>query len=299
VRRVEIQGTGTVCKRGGTLLTSKQRRALQAAGTLLLIASGAFIISIPLAWMISTSLKRPGDVYLYPPRWIPIPPQWRNYATVLEVVPFVRYVQNSLFVSSLTVVGSLLSCSAAGYSFARLRSPGRGVIFAMLLSTMMLPGAVTIVPTFVIFQKLGWLNTFKPLVVPSFFGNAFFIFLMRQFFLTIPVELEDAARIDGANTLQCFASIMLPLAKPALATVAIFAFIWSWNDFFYPLIYLNSEDMYTVALGVANFRGSARVGPQMHLLMAASFMATVPVLLIYFFAQRLFIQGMVFTGIKG
>jgi multiple sugar transport system permease protein/sn-glycerol 3-phosphate transport system permease protein len=169
----------------------------------------------------------------------------------------------------------------------------------MLLSTMMLPGAVTIVPTFVIFQKLGWLNTFKPLVVPSFFGNAFFIFLMRQFFLTIPVELEDAARIDGANTLQCFASIMLPLAKPALATVAIFAFIWSWNDFFYPLIYLNSEDMYTVALGVANFRGSARVGPQMHLLMAASFMATVPVLLIYFFAQRLFIQGMVFTGIKG
>jgi len=202
-------------------------------------------------------------------------------------------------VSGCAVVGSVLSCSLAAYSFARLRSPGRNLIFMALLATLMLPGAVTIVPTFIVFQKLDWLNTFKPLIVPSFFGNAFFIFLLRQFFMTVPLELEDAARIDGASSLQIFIRIMLPLAKPALVTVAIFAFIGSWNDFFYPLIYLNSEDMYTVALGVANFRGSARVGPQMQLLMAASFLATVPVLIVFFLAQRLFIQGIVFSGIKG
>jgi multiple sugar transport system permease protein/sn-glycerol 3-phosphate transport system permease protein len=281
------------------LLTRRTRQRLGALVALLIILTGAAVILLPLLWMISTSLKLQGDVYLYPPQWIPIPPQWGNYAEVLRVVPFAHYMLNSGFVSALSVIGSLLSSSLAAYSFARLRSPGRNIIFAILLSTLMLPGAVTIVPTFIIFQKLGWLNTFNPLIVPAFFGNAFFIFLLRQFFLTVPTELEDAARIDGANSLQIFARIMLPLATPALVTVAIFAFIWSWNDYFYPLIYLNSEDMYTVALGVANFQGSTRVGPQMHLLMAASFMATLPVLIIYFVAQRFFIQGIVFTGVKG
>ena len=281
------------------VLVRRARQRARSALALAVIMAGAFIIMIPLAWMVSTSLKRQGDVYLFPPQWIPLPPQWANYAEVLTVVSFGQYVLNSVFVSGMSVMGSLLSCSMAAYSFARLRSPGRTIIFAVLLATLMLPGAVTIVPTFIVFQKLGWLNTFNPLIAPAFFGNAFFIFLLRQFFLTIPVELEDAARIDGASSLQIYARIMLPLAKPALVTVAIFAFIWSWNDFFYPLIYLNSEDMYTVALGVANFRGSTRVGPQMHLLMAASFMATLPVLVIYFMAQRFFIQGIVFSGIKG
>jgi ABC-type glycerol-3-phosphate transport system permease component len=279
--------------------TRRWRQRRRTAIALLLIALGAFVIMIPLAWMISTSLKRQMDVYLFPPRWIPIPPQWGNYAEVMRVVPFGRYLLNSAFVSGLSVFGSVLSCSLAAYSFARLRSPGRDVIFMLLLATLMLPGAVTIVPTFVVFQKLDWLNTFKPLIVPSFFGNAFFIFLLRQFFMTVPLELEDAARIDGASSIQIFLRIMLPLAKPALVTVAVFAFIGSWNDFFYPLIYLNSEDKYTVALGVANFRGSARVGPQLQLLMAASFLATVPVLVVYVWAQRLFIQGIVFSGVKG
>jgi multiple sugar transport system permease protein/sn-glycerol 3-phosphate transport system permease protein len=281
------------------LLTRRARQRLRTAVALCVIAVGAFIIMIPLAWMLSTSLKRQMDVYLYPPKWIPIPAQFGNYAEVMTIVSFGRYLLNSAFISGLTVLGSVLSCSMAAYSFARLRSPGRNAIFMVLLATLMLPGAVTIVPTFVVFQKLGWLNTFKPLIVPAFFGNAFYIFLLRQFFMTVPLELEDAARIDGANSLQIFMRIMLPLAKPALVTVAIFSFIGSWNDFFYPLIYLNSEDMYTVALGVARFSGSPRVGPQMHLLMAASFMATLPVLFVFFFAQRLFIQGIVFSGVKG
>ncbi len=280
--------------------TSRRGRRRVVRGLLFgVILVGAVVIMIPLAWMIATSLKQPGEVYLYPPVWLPNPPQWGNYIEVLTVANFSRYFANSALVSGFTVLGSVLSCAMAGYSFSRLRSPGRNLIFLILLSTLMLPSTVTIVPTFVVFQRLDWLNTFYPLIVPSFFGNAFYIFLLRQFFMTIPLDLEDAGRIDGASSRQIFARIMLPLATPALMTVAIFSFIGSWNDFFYPLIYLNSEDMYTVALGVANFQGSTRVGPQMQLLMAASFMATVPVLIIFFLAQRFFIRGIVFTGIKG
>lgn len=281
------------------LFTRQWRQRGQQFTLLLVIFGGAVVIMFPLAWMVATSLKQAGDVYLYPPVWIPNPPQWGNYAEVLAVADFGHYFLNSTLVSGLTVIGSVLSCAMAGYSFSRLRSPGRNLIFVVLLSTLMLPSTVTIVPTFVVFQRLGWLNTFNPLIVPAFFGNAFYIFLLRQFFMTIPLDLEDAGRIDGANSAQIFLRIMLPLATPALMTVAIFSFIGSWNDFFYPLIYLNSEDMYTVALGVANFQGSTRVGPQMQLLMAASFMATIPVLIVFFLAQRFFIRGIVFTGIKG
>jgi ABC-type glycerol-3-phosphate transport system permease component len=285
--------------RSGRTLTRLWRRRGHRVALLLVIFTGALVIMFPLAWMIATSLKQAGDVYLFPPVWIPNPPQWGNYAEVWAVADFGHYFLNSILVSGLTVIGSVLSCALAGYSFSRLRSPGRNVIFVVLLSTLMLPSTVTIVPTFVVFQRFGWLNTFYPLIVPAFFGNAFYIFLLRQFFMTIPLDLEDAGRIDGANSIQIFSQIMLPLAMPALVTVAIFSFIGSWNDFFYPLIYLNSEDMYTVALGVANFQGSTRVGPQMQLLMAASFMATVPVLIVFFLAQRFFIRGIVFTGIKG
>ncbi len=294
-----LRSSPTTSAVGGRFGTRRWRRRRHTLLMLALIVVGAVMIMLPLVWMISTSLKRQMDVYLYPPKWIPAPPQWGNYAEVWRIVSFGRYVLNSALISGLTVIGSVLSCSMAAYSFARLRSPGRNLIFLLLLATLMLPSAVTVIPTFVVFQKLGWLNSFKPLIVPAFFGNAFYIFLMRQFFMTIPLDLEDAARIDGASSVHIFLRIMLPLAKPALVTVAIFAFIGSWNDFFYPLIYLNSEDMYTVALGVARFSGSARVGPQMHLLMAASFMATVPVLIVFFWAQRLFIQGIVFSGMKG
>ncbi len=281
------------------LLTRAQRRRLQTSAALIAIVAGAVVIMFPLVWMISTSLKQPQDVFLLPPQWIPAPPQWRNYREVFDAAPFGRYLLNSVFVSGFSVLGSVLSCSLAAYGFARLRFPGRDVIFLVLLSTLMLPAAVTTVPTFIVFQKLDWLNSFKPLIVPSFFGNAFSIFLLRQFFRSIPLDLEDAARLDGASTLRIFTGIVLPLSKPALVTVAIFSFIWSWNDFFNPLLYLNSEEKYTVAIGLLNFTGSDRVGPQMHLLMAASFLATLPVMIVFFIAQRLFVKGMVFSGIKG
>ena len=261
--------------------------------------AGAIVITLPLAWMVSTSLKKSTEVFVLPPQWIPPAPQWVNYKTVFDAAPFGRYFLNSTIVTGFSVVGTLLSCSLAAYGFARLRFPGRDVLFVLLLSTLMLPATVTIVPRFIVFEQLDWLNSFLPLIVPAFFGNAFNIFLLREFFRTIPNDLEDAARLDGASTLRIFATIVLPLSKPALVTVALFSFINSWNDFFNPLLYLSSEEKYTIAIGVINFTGSNRVGPQMHLLMAASFLATIPVLLVFFLAQRLFVKGIVFSGLKG
>ncbi len=283
----------------GTFLTRARRRRLWAAVALLVIAAGAAVITLPLAWMVSTSLKKSTEVFVLPPQWIPPTPQWVNYREIFDAAPFGRYLLNSTIVTGLSVFGSLLSCSLAAYGFARLRFPGRDLIFVVLLSTLMLPATVTIVPRFVVFEQLDWLNTFKPLIVPSFFGSAFNIFLLREFFRTLPNDLEDAARLDGASTLRIFATIVLPLSKPALVTVALFTFINTWNDFLNPLLYLSTEDKYTVAIGLINFTGSDRVGPQMHLLMAASFLTTIPVLVVFFLAQRLFVKGIVFSGIKG
>jgi ABC-type glycerol-3-phosphate transport system permease component len=296
---VEDRRLTTTAAARGVRLSRVWRRRLQMAAAFLAIAAGAAIIVLPLGWMISTSLKRPMDVFVLPPKWLPSPPQWGNYREIFRGAPFDRYLLNSALVSSLSVLGSVLSCSLAAYGFARLRFPGRDLIFIVLLSTLMLPESVTLVPRFIVFEKLGWLNSFKPLIVPSFFGSAFQIFLLRQFFRTIPNDLEDAARLDGAGTFRIFATIVLPLSKPALVTVAIFSFIFSWNDFLRPLLFLNTEDKYTVAIGLLNFTGSDRVGPQMHLLMAASFLTTVPVLVVFLLAQRLFVKGIVFSGMKG
>jgi len=280
-------------------LSRTWRRRLWTTLALVVIVAGAIVVTLPLAWMVSTSLKKSTEVFVLPPQWIPPNLQWGNYKTVFESAPFARYFLNSAIVTGSSVFGTLLSCSLAAYAFARLRFPGRNLIFVMLLSTLMLPATVTIVPRFIVFEQLDWLNSFKPLIVPSFFGNAFNIFLLREFFRTIPNDLEDAARLDGATTLRIFATIVLPLSKPALVTVALFSFINSWNDFFNPLLYLSSEEKYTIAIGVINFTGSNRVGPQMHLLMAASFLATVPVLIVFFIAQRQFVKGIVFSGLKG
>jgi ABC-type glycerol-3-phosphate transport system permease component len=283
----------------GARISRATRQRLQSLAAFIVIVTGAVIIVLPLAWMISTSLKKQMEVFVLPPQWIPTPPQWGNYAAIFDGAPFDRYLINSTIITSACVIGSVTSCSLAAYGFARLRFPGRELLFVMLLSTLMLPESVTLIPRFIIFEKLGWLNSFKPLIVPSFFGGAFQIFLLRQFFRTIPVDLEDAARLDGAGTFRIFATIVLPLSKPALVTAAIFTFIFTWNDFLRPLLYLNTEDKYTVAIGLLNFTGSDRVGPQMHLLMAASFLATVPVLIVFLLAQRLFVKGIVFSGIKG
>ena len=274
-------------------------RLLTRILTYILLIGGGVVIMTPFFWMISTSLKKQWDVYQFPPVWIPSPPQWQNYSQALTVYPFQTYLLNTLTIVLFTVTGTLLSCSLAAYGFARLRAPGREVIFVVLLGTMMLPYTVTMIPVFMLFNRLHWVDTFKPLIVPSFFGSAFYIFLLRQFFLSIPRELEDAARIDGCSPLMSYWRIVLPLSKPALATVAIFTFMDSWNDFLGPLIYLSDESHRTLALALAYFQGSARIGPQMHLMMAVAFVILIPPLLLFFFAQRLFIQGIVFTGVKG
>jgi ABC-type glycerol-3-phosphate transport system permease component len=275
------------------------RARLGRALIYVVIVCGALVISFPFFWQITTSLKAPSDVFQWPPVWFPVPPHFENYREVADIVPLLQYLRNSLVISGSVIVGTLLSCSLAAYGFARLRFPGRNLLFLVLISPLILPGAVTIVPRFILFQRLGWYNTFLPLTVPSFFGDAFYIFLLRQFFMGISLELEDAARIDGAGYFGTFARIILPLAKPALGTVAIFSFMGSWNDFFNPLVYLGDDRLYTLPLGLVFFQGSPRSSIQIHLLMAMAVVIVIPCIVVYFFAQRLFIQGIVFTGIKG
>ncbi|MGQ9632244.1 MAG: carbohydrate ABC transporter permease [bacterium] len=268
---------------------------------LLIIIPGAIFTLIPFAWMVSSSLKDLGSVYIFPPRWIPRPILWSNYIKVWSAAPFLRFFMNTAIITSGTIVGSVLSCSIVAYGFARLRAPGRNIIFIIVLSTMMLPFQVTMIPLYIIFNSLKWINTFRPLVVPSFFGSPFFIFLLRQFFMTIPLEMDDSAKIDGCGIFGIYWRIILPLAKPALATVAIFNFMWTWNDFMGPLIYLQSTDKFTLALGLNFFRtaGSAYGTTEWNLLMAASIITLVPCIVLFFFAQRYFIQGVVITGVKG
>jgi multiple sugar transport system permease protein/sn-glycerol 3-phosphate transport system permease protein len=267
--------------------------------TYILLISGAFVISIPFLWMVSTSLKAQMDVFLFPPRWIPDPPQWQNYREVFTIWPFLRYTWNSFFIAILSIIGKLIASSLGAYGFARLRAKGKDLLFLIYLSTMMLPDQVTLIPQFILFRQVGWVNTFLPLIVPSFFLGPFFTFLLRQFFMTIPYELEDAARIDGCSTFQIFYRIMAPLSLPALAIVGIFEFRARWNDFLTPLIYLDSPNNRTIALALKFFQGSDTSSPQLHLLMAASFLSVIPILILFTIAQRRFIQGIVFTGVKG
>lgn len=257
----------------------------------------ALIFITPLVWMLSSSLKPDYQIFAVPPELIPDPPRWENYQEALTYVPFGRYAINTTVVTTLTIIGHLLSCTIVAYGFARLRAPGRDALFILVLATMMLPYPVTMVPLYMIFSRLDWVNTFLPLVVPAFFGNAFYIFLLRQFFLGLPRYLEDAARMDGANLLQTLWHVILPLSLPAIATVAIFTFQFSWNDFLAPLIYLHDQTHYTVALGLNFFRSSYQV--QWALLMAASLVTMLPVIVVFFLAQRLFIEGISLTGVKG
>jgi ABC-type glycerol-3-phosphate transport system permease component len=261
----------------------------------LCLAAAVFLL--PLFWMISSSLKPEWQVLANPPVWLPNPPRWENYREALTYLPFGRYALNTLFITFWAIVGHVLSCTLVAYAFARLRAPGKGLMFLLVLSTLMLPYPVTMVPLFALFNRLGWINTFLPLIVPAFFGNAFYIFLLRQYFLTLPPELEDAARIDGANFLQILWRVILPISMPALATVVIFTFQATWNDFLQPLIYLQDQSHYTLTLGLNFFRGSFQVN--WAYLMAASLAVVLPVVLVFFLAQRLFIQGIAMTGMKG
>ncbi len=278
----------------GWTFTYKTRRAvLQLA--VLLVGSAVFLA--PLGWMVLTSLKPTEQIFLFPPEFIPKPVEWNNYAEAWSQGEFWTYTQNSTLVAGLNIAGNIFGSSLPAFAFARLRFVGRRVLFLIMLSTMMVPIWVTIVPTFLLFKFFGWNGTLLPLIVPGFFAVPFYTFLLRQYFLGISHELEDAARMDGANSLAIYFRIVLPLARPVLATVAIFAFVYHWNDLITPLIYLTDEKLFTVALGLSRFRNSYRM--EMSHMMAAATFALVPVLIIYFFTQRLFIQGIVLSGSKG
>ena len=263
----------------------------------LILLLGACLIFFPFAWTISTSLKTEQQTLEYPPTWIPDPVQVENYPDALTARPFDRYYLNTAFITVFSVIGQVLSSAVVAYGFARFRFPGRNVLFLIVLSTLMIPFHMLIIPRFILFKYLGWLDTFLPLIIPNFFGGAFSIFLLRQYFLTIPLDLDEAAKMDGANSFQRFIRIILPLARPALGAVAVFEFMSSWNDFLSPLIYLSSERNYTVSLGLAAFRNDYFTA--WHLYMAAAAVAMLAPLAVFFIAQKYFISGVSLTGSGG
>ncbi|WP_429976073.1 carbohydrate ABC transporter permease [Enterococcus sp. DIV0086] len=264
----------------------------------ILLTAGAIIMIIPLFWMVSTSLKTNAEVFQFDLSWWPKKPQWGNYVEAFTRLPFGQWTTNTIFITALTIIGSLVSCTLIAYGFARFYVKEKRILFMLLLSTMMLPSTVTMIPLFMIFRNLGWINTFLPLIIPSFFGNAFFIFLLRQFFMSLPRELEDAAKIDGLGVFGVLIKVILPLTLPALTTVAIFQFNGAWNDFMGPLIYLNNHDLYTLALGINFFKSENNV--QWNYLMAASVVSLMPSLIIFFFGQKYFIEGIsISSGMKG
>ncbi|MEP6984575.1 MAG: carbohydrate ABC transporter permease [Chloroflexota bacterium] len=258
----------------------------------------AFIMVMPFVWLVSSSLKSQIQIFSYPPQWIPDPIHWDNFSRALTIKPFGLYVVNTLKIVILNVVAVVFSSSFVAYGFARIKFWGRDFWFGIVLATLFLPYAILIVPQFIIFTRLGWVDTILPLTVPLFFGGgAFNIFLLRQFFRTIPEELADAARIDGCGEFGIYWRIMLPLAKPALITVAIFTFLNAWNDLLGPIIYLRSPSNFTVAVGLASFRSTLDVSWDLQL--AATTAVILPVVLLFFFTQRYFIKGIVMTGLKG
>ncbi|MCB0109163.1 MAG: carbohydrate ABC transporter permease [Caldilineaceae bacterium] len=259
---------------------------------------------LPFYWMVSSAVKTDTQVYTVPPVWFPVPQQWNNFWDAWNAENYWLFTYNTVIRYALpATVGTVLSSCMVAYSFSRLRWIGRDTLFAVVLATLMIPNWVRLVPLFIIFKQLGWLNTFLPLVVPHFFGNAFFIFLLRQFFMGIPTELSDAAKIDGANEFAIMFRIILPLSVPALAVVALFTFMDAWNDYLGPLIFVNVEDKWVLALGVQRLRNAvAEIGNRQlayPYLMAVSSLITLPIFLAFFFAQRTFIEGISVTGLKG
>ena len=263
----------------------------------ILLGVGAVACLLPFFWIIVSSLKDLPSVFLFPPQWIPDPILWSNYIEAWGSGNFSRYMINTVFVSTAVTLGQLISCSLAAYAFSRLRFPGRDIIFWTYLGTMMIPFQVTIVPQFLIVRTFGWIDTYYALIVPAFLGGAFGTFLLRQFFLTIPKELEDAAVIDGCNKLMVYYRIIMPLSKPALATLGVFTFMAHWNDFLWPLIVINSDELRTLTVGLANL-GSTRFVPW-NIYMAGTVISLVPILVVFFAAQRYFVRGITITGLTG
>ena len=273
-------------------------RLLETSLVHVILVIGALAFIFPFYWLIITSIKSNAELFIWPPTLIPRTVELFHYGDALQEVPILRYMGNSTYLTVLNLIGVLISSSLVAFGFTRYQAPGSRILFAALLATMMLPHHVTMIPLFLVFRALGWVDTFRPLWVPAFLGNAFFIFLLRQFFVSIPSELFDAARIDGSSEFGQYWRIMLPLSKPALTTVAIFQFQWTWNDFLNPLIYINSQSKKTIALGLQDFYKS-QTTVEWQQLMAASVLMVAPVVLVFFFLQRYFIEGIALTGLKG
>jgi multiple sugar transport system permease protein len=259
-----------------------------------------FTVLVPVFWMVSTSFKIDTQIFTNPPTWIPNPIRWRNYADALSSssgFAFWLNLKNTLTVTIPAVIGTLLSSSVVAYSFARIKWPGREALFALVLATMMIPSWVTVIPLYILYNKIGWIGTFLPLIAPYWFGDAFSIFLLRQFFRQLPQEMFDSAAIDGAGHIGMFWRLVLPLSKPVLGVVVLFSFINNWTDFINPLIYLSDPSMYTLMLGQYNFfSGHNTFWSQ---LMASNVMILAPLVILFFFTQRLFIEGVTFTGLRG
>lgn len=276
----------------------RKTRLLGKTLVYLILILGSCVMIFPFLWLVRSSLMSNNQIFTFPPEWIPKPFMWSNFSEALSMVPFAKYFMNTMTIELLVVPGVLLSSSLAAYSFAKLRWPGRNIWFVVLLSTLMLPYAVTLIPTFMFWRSLNALNTIIPLTVPAWFGGgAFNIFLMRQFFLSIPRELEEAAYMDGAKPFTVFWRIILPLSKPVLIVVGIFTFINVWNDFLGPLIYLSDDSKFTLAIGLASFKGMLTA--QWGYLMAASAAVVAPIIVLFFICQRYFIEGITLTGLKG
>jgi len=278
----------------------RPRQVVHEVITYIALVIGALVFLLPLFWMITTALKSADEIYVFPPVFFPKTFRWQNFPDGwnYERMDFPRWLLNSLILSGVTVVAVLLSSSLVAYGFARISFPGRNFWFMVMLASIMLPAQVTLIPIYIVFYKIGWLDTFKPLLIPPWFGGgAFNIFLLRQFFMGIPKELEDAAYIDGAGRWRIWAQLMLPLSKPALATVAVFTFQGTWNDFYGPLIYLTSIEKFTLALGINMFKGMYTT--QVHLMMAMAMLMVVPMIIVFFFAQKFMIQGVILSGMKG
>jgi ABC-type glycerol-3-phosphate transport system permease component len=289
---------------------TRRRRTIQPAELLGTIARYIILLGLaltflmPFYWMASSAMKDDDQVFTVPPRWIPNPAYVGNFLSAWQVQDFNLFTFNTVVKYAIpSTIGTVLSSALVAYSFSRIRWPGRDLLFAICLATMMIPFQVRLVPLFIIFKDLDWINTYLPLVVPAFFGNAFFIFMLRQFFRSIPTELSEAAVIDGANELQVLVRIILPLARPALTVVALFAFMDAWNDYLGPLIYINNEPEWTLALAIQRMgRAMTEVGASANAypyLMAVSTIVTMPILFIFFFAQRSFIEGISLSGLKG
>lgn len=272
-------------------------RILGYAAIYTLMTVIAFIFMIPLLWMISASLKTRQEIFAWPPTWIPANPQWQNYGAAFEKYPLAQFMLNTLFLIGVNSIGYLISVPLIAYAFARLRFPGKPVFFILMLSTMMIPGQIKLIPLYALYSRLGMINTYWPLTLPSFFGDAFFTFLLIQYMRTIPRDLDEAARIDGAGTWTILYRVILPLCRPPLTVLLVFTFLWTWNEFLQPLVYLNNFYSYPISVGLAFFRG--RYGVEWNLFMAATLVSIAPVLFLYFFAQRHLIGGIASIGLKG